>query len=139
MCSFVRRFSLFRYAFPSHALPYPPESGLLRSLQQHMPNYPDFFVSRFQQGEAPTFRGYLVKVRCSQALAKDSAGDLPLSGYCGGACTTAPRGGPGSWLPKGEQLGIVGAKAIDLYAFSWGVPRTPASNLIDTAPRKSQL
>jgi hypothetical protein len=80
-----------------------------------------------------------VKVRCSQALAKDSAGDLPLSGYGGGACTTAPRGGPGSWLPKGEQLGIAGAKALDLYAFSWGVPRTPASNLIDTAPRKSQL
>ena len=80
-----------------------------------------------------------MKVPCSQALAKDSAGDLPLSGYCGGACTTAPRGGPGSWLPKGEQLGIAGAKAIDMYAFSWGVPRTPASNLIDTAQRKSQV
>jgi hypothetical protein len=32
----------------------------------------------------------------------------------------------------------VGLKAIDFYVFSWGVPRTPACNLIETAQRKSQ-
>ena len=34
--------------------------------------------------------------------------------------------------------GIAGSKAIDFYAFSWGVPRTPAYNLIETAQRESQ-
>ena len=29
---------------------------------------------------------------------------------------------PGLWLPKGYQVEIVGSKAIDSYAFSWGVP-----------------
>ena len=28
-------------------------------------------------------------------------------------------------------------KSIDLYALSWGVPRKPARNLIETAQRKS--
>src|SRR5262245_19206851 len=45
---------------------------------------------------------------------------------------------PGSWLHKGYQLGIAGSKAIDFNAFSWGVPRTLACNLIETAQRKSQ-
>jgi hypothetical protein len=33
---------------------------------------------------------------------------------------------------------MAGSKAIDFYAFSWGVPQTPACNLIETAQRKSQ-
>jgi hypothetical protein len=34
---------------------------------------------------------------------------------------------------------MVGAKAFDFYALSWGVPRKPACNLVETAQRKSQL
>jgi len=34
--------------------------------------------------------------------------------------------------------GMTGSKAIDFYAFSWGVSRKPACNLADTAQRKSQ-
>jgi hypothetical protein len=33
---------------------------------------------------------------------------------------------------------MAGSKAIDFYALSWGVPRKPAWNLIETAQRKSQ-
>jgi hypothetical protein len=46
---------------------------------------------------------------------------------------------PGSWLPKEFQAGIMGAKAVDLYAFSWGVPRKPAGNVVETTQRKSQV
>jgi hypothetical protein len=28
----------------------------------------------------------------------------------------------GAWLPKGDQVGRAGSKAIDFYAFSWGIP-----------------
>jgi hypothetical protein len=31
------------------------------------------------------------------------------------------------------------SKVIDFYVLSWGVPRTPACNLIETAQRKSQF
>src|SRR5678815_5541982 len=34
---------------------------------------------------------------------------------------------------------MVGAKAFDFYALSWGVPRKPACNLVETAQRKSQV
>jgi hypothetical protein len=44
---------------------------------------------------------------------------------------------PGVWLPKGGQEGMAGSKAIDFYVLSWGVPRTSACNLIETAQRKS--
>jgi hypothetical protein len=35
-------------------------------------------------------------------------------------------------------VGRAGPKAIDFYAFSWGVPREPACNVVETAQRKSQ-
>jgi PGAP1-like protein len=41
-------------------------------------------------------------------------------------------------LPKGYEVGEVHSKAIDYYALSWGVPRKPAWNLVETAQRKSQ-
>ena len=44
----------------------------------------------------------------------------------------------GSCLRTRYQGEIAGSEAIDFYAFSWGVPRTPAYNLIETAQRKSQ-
>jgi insertion element IS1 protein InsB len=31
------------------------------------------------------------------------------------------------------------SKAINFYAFSWGVPRKPACNVVETAQRKSQV
>ena len=34
-------------------------------------------------------------------------------------------------------MGIGGSNVIDFYAFSWGVPRKPARNLVETAQRKS--
>ena len=40
--------------------------------------------------------------------------------------------------PKGGQEEMAWSKAIDVYAFSWSVPRKPARNLIETAQRKSQ-
>ena len=60
-----------------------------------------------------------------QVTAKASA--LPASGVC-----------PGSRFPKGYHAGVVWSKAIDFYAFSWGVPRKPACNVVETAQRKSQ-
>ena len=30
------------------------------------------------------------------------------------------------------------SKAIDFYALSWGIPRMPACNLVETTQRKSQ-
>jgi hypothetical protein len=47
-------------------------------------------------------------------------------------------GCPGSWLHKGGQERIGGSEAIDFYALSWGIPRKPACNLVETAQRKSQ-
>ena len=52
---------------------------------------------------------------------------LKHQGMCLGAC-----------LHKGYQGEIAGSKAIDFYAFSWGVPRKPACNVVETAQRKSQ-
>src|SRR3954470_4277287 len=45
----------------------------------------------------------------------------------------------GSQLHKGEQGERAGSKVIDLYAFSWGIPRKPAWNLVETTQRKSQV
>jgi hypothetical protein len=44
----------------------------------------------------------------------------------------------GSWLYKGYQEGMAWSKAIDWYALSWGVPRKPACNVVETAQWKSQ-
>jgi hypothetical protein len=60
-----------------------------------------------------------------QVTAKASA--LPASGVC-----------PGSRFPKGYHAGVVWSKAIDFYEFSWGVPRIPACNVVETTQRKSQ-
>ena len=46
-------------------------------------------------------------------------------------------GVPWCVAPQGISVGMVGSKAIDFYALSWGIPRTPACNLIETAQRKS--
>jgi hypothetical protein len=40
--------------------------------------------------------------------------------------------------PQGRSGGDRRLKAIDVYALSWGVPRTPACNVAETAQRKSQ-
>ena len=45
---------------------------------------------------------------------------------------------PGVWLPKGDQEGMAGSEAIDLYTLSCGSFRKAAGNLIETAQRKSQ-
>ena len=80
-----------------------------------------------------------MKVLCSQAVtsshlwalvlcqvtAKASAPQVPWCVLC-------------VWLPKGYQGGIGGSKAIDVYVFSWGGPRKPACNVVETAQRKSQ-
>ena len=34
---------------------------------------------------------------------------------------------------------MVGSKAFDFYALSWGILRKPACNLVETAQRKSQV
>ena len=39
--------------------------------------------------------------------------------------------------PEGGQEGMAWSKAVDFYAFSWGVPRKPACNLVKTAQQKS--
>jgi hypothetical protein len=80
-----------------------------------------------------------MKGLCSQAVARQHVwGSSPVMALQR-RLHPRPQGVcPGAWLHKGGQEGMIGAKAIDFYAFSWGVPRKPACNVVETAQRKSQ-
>ncbi len=61
-----------------------------------------------------------------------------MSCQCEGVYTSDPMGYAWVLADKGYQVGRVGSKAIDFYAFSRGSFRKPARNLIARAQRKSQ-
>jgi hypothetical protein len=46
---------------------------------------------------------------------------------------------PDLWLHQRRQEEMASSTAVDLYAFSWSVPRRPAGNVVKTAQWKSQL
>ena len=62
----------------------------------------------------------------SRGCKPTSLGIVPYQVTAKASAPQTPWCGPGSWLHEGGQEGMVGAKAIDFYTLSWGVPQKPA-------------
>jgi hypothetical protein len=80
-----------------------------------------------------------MKVLCSQEVVSPHlCGVIPCQVTAQVSAPQASRAAPWFLALQGISGGRVGSKAIDYYAFSWGVPRKPACNVVETAQRKSQ-